>query len=138
MQWSEVIARPTDRKLREFAAIAAILCIALAIWQGASNGSSLLLGVYAALAGVLGILRIARPRWLGPIFTGWMILAFPIAWSVSMLVLLLLFYGLITPIALVFRLLGRDALDRELRPDQNSYWTKKSSGEQPRSYLRQF
>ena len=138
MQWSEVITRPTDRKLREFAAIGAVLCIALAIWQGVSNGNLLLLGVYVALAGGVGIVGIVRPRWLGPIFTGWMILTFPIAWTVSTLVLLLLFYGLITPIALLFRLLGRDALDRKLRPDQNSYWTVKPSKKHPRTYLRQF
>ena len=43
-----------------------------------------------------------------------MVLAFPIGWTVSLVLLGLVYYGLFTPIGLVFRLVGRDAL--QLRP----------------------
>ena len=44
-----------------------------------------------------------------------MVLAFPIGWTVSQVILLLMFYGLFTPIGLVFRLIGRDPLHRARR-----------------------
>ena len=44
-----------------------------------------------------------------------MVLAFPIGWTVSQVILLLMFYGLFTPIGLVFRLIGRDPLQRARR-----------------------
>ena len=39
-----------------------------------------------------------------------MVLAFPIGWTVSQVILAVMFYGLFTPIGLVFRLIGRDPL----------------------------
>ena len=39
-----------------------------------------------------------------------MIAAFPIGWTISRLMLAALFYLVFTPMALVFRLMGRDAL----------------------------
>ena len=46
------------------------------------------------------------------IYVGWMVLAFPIGWTVSQVMLALMFFGLFTPIGLVFRLIGRDPLQR--------------------------
>ncbi len=48
-------------------------------------------------------------RW---VYIGWMILAFPIGWTVSQVMLAVMFFGLFTPIGLVFRLIGRDPLHR--------------------------
>jgi hypothetical protein len=67
-----------------------------------------------------------------------MILAFPIGWTVSNLVLVLVFFGLFTPVALVFRLLGRDALQRRFQPEQDTYWTARPETTEPVRYFRQF
>jgi hypothetical protein len=48
------------------------------------------------------------------------------------------FYGLLTPLGLLFRLLGRDALDRSWRSDHDSYWQEKSAAENSRRYLQQY
>jgi hypothetical protein len=72
------------------------------------------------------------------VFTAAMIVTFPFAWIVSLVVLAIIFYGLITPLALLFRLLGRDALGRQHRPEQDTYWQEKPATQHPRRYLRQY
>jgi hypothetical protein len=67
-----------------------------------------------------------------------MVLAFPIGWTVSRLVLAAVFYGLFTPIGLVFRLMGRDPLARRPPHDVVSYWTEKPDRADVRRYFRQF
>ena len=72
------------------------------------------------------------------IYVGWMIAAFPIGWTVSQVTLLILYFGLFAPIGLVFRLMGRDALERRRRPGIESYWTPKPAPANVRSYFKQF
>jgi hypothetical protein len=74
-------------------------------------------------------------RWL---FTGWMIVAFPIGWAVSHIMLAALFYGLFTPVALVFRTIGRDALRLRRDGAAATYWREKKVSGDVRDYLRQF
>ncbi len=81
----------------------------------------------AAVAGRL--LGLARPEWLRPAFLGLTLLTFPIGWVVSNVVLALLYYGVFTPMALVFRLIGRDALQRRLDRDAPTYWEPYRPGE---------
>jgi len=135
---SSRFAPPSDRQLVEFAAIGALLLAALATWQVLSGRNLATAGGYAAGALVVGAIGLAKPRWLGPVFSTWMVLTFPIAWLVSNLMLAILFYGLLTPLAAVFRLLGRDALDRSLKSGQDSYWQAKPVAESPERYLRQY
>ena len=137
MFWSEITARPTDRKLREFAAASAFLCIALAIWQIA-RGNAWMVGALLLIALAATGMALWRPRWLGPLFTAALIVTFPLAWAVSLAVLAIAFYGLITPLALFFRLIGRDVLERRPRPDEDSYWQAKPPAERPQRYLQQY
>src|SRR2546421_396631 len=65
---------------------------------------------------------LVRPALLRPLFVGWMILVFPIGWLMSRVMLAVLYYGLFTPLAVAFRLGGRDALRRRTRPAGDSYW----------------
>ena len=69
--------------------------------------------------------------------TGWMVAAFPIGWTISRLVIAALFVLVFTPVALVFRLAGRDAL-RLRRRSAPSFWIAKQRPERVESYLRQY
>jgi hypothetical protein len=137
MRWSEVTAPPTDRKLREFAAAAAIVCAGLAA-VSVYRGSIALATACAAISLAAILIGLGRPRWLAPLFTATLVLTFPIAWTVSLLLLAILFYGLVTPLALAFRILGRDPLSRKLPRDQASYWQSKPQAANSRRYFRQY
>jgi hypothetical protein len=49
-----------------------------------------------------------------------------------------MFYGLFTPIGLLFRLIGRDPLHRTRRAELETYWSPKPSADDPRRYFKQF
>ncbi len=86
------------------------------------RGRPSLAATFWALAVLTRAVGLARPEALRPAFVGMSLATWPIGWAVSKLALALL-YGLVfTPIALVFRLAGRDALHRKLDRDASTYW----------------
>jgi saxitoxin biosynthesis operon SxtJ-like protein len=138
MRWSDVTAIPTDRQLRQFAVIGAAALMLLAVWRFSVLGAIILAAGCATAAVVVGLIGLARPRWLAPVFTFWLIVAFPIAWLISHLVLAIIYFGLITPLGLLFRACGRDALDRAWPGRQDTFWRDKPAADQPQRYLRQY
>jgi hypothetical protein len=50
----------------------------------------------------------------------------------------LVFYGLFTPMGLLFRLIGRDPLNRRFDPTAQTYWTPHQTVTDGRRYFRQF
>jgi hypothetical protein len=138
MQWSDIPFRPPQKMLRQFAGLWLAFFGGWALWQWRVQGhptAAIVLGVLALTVGPLGL---ARPEWLRPIYVAWMVVAFPIGWTVSQVLLAVLFYGLFTPIGLVFRLLGRDPLHRARRPERESYWSPKPVPASLRRYFQQF
>jgi hypothetical protein len=58
---------------------------------------------------------------------------------VSPIVLGLVFYGIVTPYAIVMRLAGRDALRRRFEPDRDTYWIPRDPpGPSADSFRRQY
>jgi hypothetical protein len=138
MQWSDIQFRPPGKTLRQFAGLWLACFGGLAAWEGLARGHTTLAAVLAGLALTVGSLGLIRPRLVRPIYVAWMVLAFPIGWTISQLILVLMFYGLFTPISLVFRLIGRDPLHRARQPGLETYWTPKPTPADPRSYFKQF
>lgn len=62
----------------------------------------------------------------------------PIGIVVSFVILAVLYFCVFTPIALVFRLIGRDSLHRRFDPEARSYWTPRRPAGDVRRYFRQF
>ena len=138
MQWSDIQFKPARTTLRQFAGLWLVFFGGLALWEALVQGRSGLASILALLALTIGPLGLARPDWMRLIYVGWMILAFPIGWTVSHVILAVMFYGLFTPIGLVFRLLGRDPLHRARRPELESYWAPKPTLTDLRRYFKQF
>jgi hypothetical protein len=138
MQWSDIPFQPANKKLRHFAALWLVGFGVLACWY-AFVRHNLPVGLFlGALALTVGPVGIARPGFIRPIFIGWMVAAFPVGWVISRMALGLAFYGVFTPIALAFKLCGRDVLDRSFQPEQQTYWTPKPAPREVLSYFHQF
>ncbi len=136
MQWSDVIAVPSRKILREFSGLWLIFFTGLAgwrVWHGNTGRVTVALAVVGVVLGVIGLLQ---PRVMRPIYTGWMIVAFPIGWVVSRVMIAVMFFGIITPFAYVFRMMGRDAL-RLRRPQTTSHWLPKAATSKVEDYFRQ-
>jgi Saxitoxin biosynthesis operon protein SxtJ len=137
MRWSEVTARPSPRTLRQFAGLCLIvfgLLAGLRVWRGDTGTTTIVLAAFGAIIGVIGLIK---PEAIRYVYTGWMIAAFPIGWTISRVIVTALFYLVFTPFALVFRLIGRDAL-RLKRVRHQSYWTDVERASRVESYFSQF
>ena len=134
----DIDLHPTNRVLQQFAVA---WLVALGIlggnqWLVRGNArAGLALVAVAVVVGLAGLLRPRAVRW---IFIACTVAAFPIGWVVSQVMLLVLFVGVITPIALLFKLQGRDRLSRRRNPGQQSYWKPKAAARDVRRYLRQY
>jgi hypothetical protein len=71
------------------------------------------------------------------LYIGWMYAIFPIAFTVSHLVLGVLYFGVLTPVAFLMRLAGRDPLQRRLDRAAASYWVPHEPVRDPERYFRQ-
>ncbi len=138
MQWSDISFAPPSRTLRQFAGLWLVFFSALAAWQWLTGGNAWVVGCLAGLGLLVAGTGLLWPGSIRLVFVGCTLAAFPIGWVVSRLLLACLFYLLFTPIALAFRLLGRDALDLRRPGGVNSYWTVKPAPAGVRSYLQQF
>ena len=74
---------------------------------------------------VVGLVAVAAPNLLTPFNKAWMKLGELMGKVVSPLVLGVIFFVLITPVALVTRLFGRDEL-RLKKTNVSSYWIKRA------------
>jgi hypothetical protein len=82
---------------------------------------------------------LALPVVLKPIYMAWMSLAIAIGWVMTRVILILLFYLVITPIALITRLLGKNFLDRRIDQTMSSYWIAKETKKiEKKNYEKQF
>jgi Saxitoxin biosynthesis operon protein SxtJ len=137
MQWSDIPWRPATRTVRQFGLLWLAFFGLAAAWQAVA-GKYIAALFLAALAATFGPLGLLKPRWVRPLYVGWMVLVFPLGWLVSRIVLAAVFYGLFTPMGLLLRLCGRDVLLLRPRPEQPTYWLPKALPADPRQYLRQF
>ena len=137
MQWSDVSFTPSSRMLRQFAGLLIVVFGGIAVWYGV-HGQVGLAVTCGAVAAVMGPIGLVAPQAIRLIFVAWMVLVFPIGWTVSRVLLALLFYLVFTPLGLVFRLIGRDPLHLKSQVHRASYWTPKKQPTEMRSYLRQF
>ncbi len=147
MQAVELNLHPDTRSLRLFGVVALGAFGALGgliLWRGGLFGFDFgAAGVPAAyglwVAGATsGFLSLVAPRANRPLWVGLVLITFPIGFVLSYLLMGLLFYGVFTPFGLVFRLIGRDALERRLDPAAESYWIPREREVPVERYFRQF
>lgn len=140
--------KPQRRQLRTFGLVGTVafgLLAGLTAWRGGLLGLTFPAGVacvatwvLAGLAGVCFALAVICPKGLWPLYIVLNILALPIGWILSHVLLIVVYFGLITPIGLVMKLIGRDALARRLDPDAETYWTETEPQPPAGRYFRQF
>lgn len=127
-------ALPGNRKFGLFfAAVFALLALYLGrrLGLGWGAGSGLLAVLFAVVSAV-------APERLQGLNRAWFRLGLLMGKVVSPIVLGLIFFGLITPVAVLMRLAGRDAL-RLKRGVGNSHWIRREpAGPEPQSYKNQF
>ena len=137
MSMVDIDWRPSPRELRKFGVVVMIgFGVVGAILLFASQ-SLFAAQVAWAAGGVLGLPALTGTVIGLPGYWLWMGIAFVMGNVVSRLLLTLIYYGLVTPIGLLRRLLGHDPLQMRRRRD-DSYWHDIEKGSGDTGYERLF
>jgi len=102
------------------------------------DAANLAAGALGGLAVLCGILAIASPAALKPLFLGLSVIGWPIGWLASHVALALVYYAVLTPIGVAMRLWGRDPLQRRFDRKVTTYWTRRQAPVGSERYFRQF
>jgi hypothetical protein len=146
-QMVEINLKPDERILRQFGGIALVgfgLLAACAHFEWLLFAGDLgswrqpLVYGFIGLGCVSALFSLVFPRANLPIFVGLSLLAYPIGFVLSYVIMGALFFGLIAPVAIFFKLTGRDLMDRAYDPDASTYWSEPRSARERSAYFRQF
>ncbi len=148
MAMMEVNWNPPAKQLRSFGWICLVAFGALGAWlryrqtlfgfEFRPETATTVAWTLWSIAGVSALLALLAPRALRPLHVLLTAISLPIGLVISHVLMALLYYGLFTPLALIFRIIGRDALDRRFEPEAATYWTKRKPVTDPKQYFRQF
>ena len=125
------------RELRQFGITIGLVLVLLGLWLlwRDKEGGYLLL-IIATLFLSLGLIL---PKLLKPFHKLWMILAILLGWLMTRIILIILFYLVVTPIGLLAKLSGKDFLNKKFNRDAQSYWIpRKAPSPEKRNYENQF
>ena len=92
----------------------------LFFWRGHTVAPYLFIVAAAFL-----LLAALAPKALKPVQTVWMTLATVLGWVMTRVLLSIVFFIGITPLAFLARIVGKRFLDLKFEPDRESYWEKR-------------
>lgn len=96
--------------------------------------------IYLGGTGILLILlAVFLPEVLKPVNKVWMSLAVVLGWFMSRVILVILFYIVLTPMAILLKIASKEFLSLKIDKKRESYWIKRDKQKSDRiDYERQF
>ena len=137
--------KPSQRKLRQFgwiglfgfALIGTLLAYRMKVFEG--SGDLFAPMILWGLAVYCPISALIFPKLLLPIYFILSLIAIPIGFVISNAILIFIYFLMITPLSLYFRMVGRDELQIGKKASKiKSHWIKCSFTKDLKSYYRQF
>mgnify|MGYP001219289201 FL=1 len=126
----------TKEEIRKFGIVIGIILLIIGVillWKR---------NIYYPILMIMGIFLfvggLSIPIILKPIYIIWMIFATIMGWLMTRFILSLLFYGLITPISLIARLVGKNFIYLKGNRINNSYWNYRSNKVKNVDYEKQY
>ena len=143
----EINFNPDTKTLRQFGVIAFVgfgLLAALAYYErlifsfGLGEARMPVVMTFAALGTIAALFSLVAPRANRLLYVGLTLLAFPIGFVLSYVIMGTLFFLIIGPIAVLFRLFGQDPMHRGYDPNASTYWLKARPERDKESYFHQY
>ena len=130
---------PSDKQLRDFGFIGFIMCAVIGLLLfGLAKIPTIGFMIFCLVGVVLFVLSRISAVLIKPIYLGMIVLTYPMGWLLSHLMMALFYYGIITSVALFFRLINRDPLCRRYKPEADTYWMRCKKKRPIKDYFRQF
>lgn len=130
---------PSERELRWFGALFLGFATAIAALVFARSGRVVAPLVLWGGAASLATFYYAMPTLRRALLRAWVTATYPLGWLGSYLALGAFFYLVLTPLGLLLRAFGRDALERRFEPGRPSYWVEhRSSAAGAKRYWHQY
>ena len=143
----EINFNPDTKTLRQFGVIAFVgfgLLAALAYYEklifsfGLGEARMPVVMTFTALGTIAALFSLVAPRANRLLYVGLTLLAFPIGFVLSYVIMGTLFFLIIGPIAVLFRLFGQDPMRRDYDPNASSYWLEARPPRDKESYFHQY
>lgn len=133
----EIKRDPSPKDLTVFSAGGGGLClIAAALTR--YRGHTTLAGVLVAVAVGLVLCRLLSRAATRRLYLAFTYATLPIGWTLGTLLMAGFYYGLLLPVGLVFRLIGRDPLQRRWDRRAETYWVPHGMPTDQKRYFQQF
>lgn len=124
--------KSTKKELRSFSIIFFLVSFVIA-WYSGSQAVYFLI-----LAGGFALAAIFTPKFIVPLHKVWMGVGIILGAIVSRIILILVFFLVVTPIGILAKLFGKDFLKLKLDKPRLSYWEYREKQEAKEDYLKQF
>jgi hypothetical protein len=139
MSLIEINFSPKRKELRNFAIIALIASFLIALLLYMLKGVRIQwVAIIVAAGFAIFLSSFVSLKLTRIIYLGLILVTFPIGWAISMILLTAFYFLLLTPLGLIFRLLGRDLLCRRFDPDAKSYWLARQEPDSLDRYFHQY
>jgi MFS family permease len=139
MSLVEINWNPEKKELRKFGLIALAVLGALSIILRFRFGIA---SIWALMPGTAGLciclITLISAKAARTIYLGLTFAALPIGFVVSILLMGIFYFLVLTPIGIIFKLLNRDLLDRKFLPSAPTYWSRRENAADKERYFHQF
>ena len=122
MTTNQHLNRQKRKQLRQFGLMVGGVLVLIGLWKLYQGKHKMVRLILWSVGGLLIITGSIVPTLLTPVYWIWMKLAHLLGWVNTRLLLGIIFFVIITPMAIVMKVFGRDALNRKIDKNVNSYW----------------
>lgn len=126
----------TKKDLRKFGILVGGVFLILCALIFFTGGNKLFKWIFLVVGGFLFLSGLVIPGILKKVYLMWMTGALVLGWIMSRVIITILFFFILTPIALIAKVFGKKFLDLDFRDNKSSYWVIK--GEKKINYTKMY
>jgi hypothetical protein len=134
----DINTNPSRRDLLWFGLLLPVFFAIVGLLAWRRTGAPITAMPLWAIGGTVSALFALWPASRRRIYVGWMYAVYPIGWTVSHLLLGVVYFVVITPVGIALRVLRHDPLERRLDRAALTYWVRHNPASRVGRYLRQF
>ncbi len=135
----EINWKPADKTVRDFGNISPlatlVLVLILHFWRDLPLKTCSIIFAAGIAIFLIRLISLTAAKYIFIVFSA---VTAPIGIVVSFVVLLIFYYLIITPVALFFRITGRDVLTRKFDHQVKTYWLPHKKTPSLKQYFNQF